>query len=158
MSAAISAAMPREAPEARFVTVRLGPHWIGLPIAQVQDVFVPQAIAPVPLAPPEVAGLINLRGRVVTAICVRRLMGLPAADPGSCVAIGVERRKDSYALIVDEVGDVVTLGADAFEPTPVHLDASLARFCEGVYRLDDGLLVIIRISALVDDADEALAA
>jgi purine-binding chemotaxis protein CheW len=124
----------------------------------VQDVFVPQAIAPVPLAPPEVAGLINLRGRVVTAICMRRVMGLPPADPDACVAVGVEARKESYALIVDEVGDVVTLDEAAFEPTPVHLQPSLARFCEGVYRLDDGLVVVIAISALVEDGDETLAA
>jgi len=72
-----------------FVTVTIGGHLFGLPIARVQDVFVPDRLTRVPLAPPEVAGILNLRGRVVTAIDMRSRLDLGAQTPGQPVmAIG----------------------------------------------------------------------
>ena len=91
-----------------FVTVVTGGQLFGLRLERVRDVFVPRGISRVPLAPPEVAGLLNLRGRIVTAIDLRRRLGLPPReDGGSPVAVGIEERGELYGLIVDRVGDVL---------------------------------------------------
>ena len=91
-----------------FVTVVTGAQLFGLRLERVRDVFVPRGISRVPLAPPEVAGLLNLRGRIVTAIDLRRRLGLPPReDGGSPVAVGIEERGELYGLIVDRVGDVL---------------------------------------------------
>src|SRR4051794_27380272 len=85
-----------------YVTVTIGDHLFGLPIFRVQDVFVPDRLTRVPLAPPEVAGILNLRGRVVTAIDMRSRLDLGARDKGAPVmAIGIELRAESYGLLVD---------------------------------------------------------
>ena len=91
-----------------FVTVRTAGQLFGLGIAQVRDVFVPKGLSTVPLAPPEVAGLLNLRGRIVTAIDLRLRLGLPRREAdASRIAIGIEERGELYGLLVDEVGDVL---------------------------------------------------
>src|SRR6187401_1116730 len=93
-----------------YVTVTIGDHLFGLPISRVQDVFVPARLTQVPLAPPEVAGILNLRGRVVTAIDMRSRLDLGArAKDAPVMAIGIEVRSESYGLLVDSVGEVMAL-------------------------------------------------
>src|ERR1041384_1423190 len=94
-----------------YVTAVVAGQRFGLPILRVQDVFVPERLTRVPLAPPEIAGLINLRGRIVTLIDIRRRLGLAAAsaDGEQLMAIGVESRGESYGLLVDGVGEVLKL-------------------------------------------------
>ena len=85
-----------------YVTMTIGDHMFGLPIFRVQDVFVPARVTRVPLAPPEVAGILNLRGRVVTAIDMRSRLDLGARAPGTQVmAIGIELKGEFYGLLVD---------------------------------------------------------
>src|SRR5258706_11808391 len=85
-----------------FVTVTIGDHLFGLPIARVQDVFVPDRLTRVPMAPVEVAGILNLRGRVVTAIDMRSRLDFGAHESGRPVmAIGIEFKGESYGLLVD---------------------------------------------------------
>src|SRR5262252_8541360 len=91
-----------------YVTVMLDGQLFGLPISRVQDVFVPDRLTRVPLAPPEVAGILNLRGRVVTAIEMRARLDLGTRAPGRPVmAIGIELKGESYGLLVDAVGEVM---------------------------------------------------
>src|SRR5437588_5784145 len=93
-----------------YVTVMLDGQLFGLPILRVQDVFMPDRMTRVPLAPPEVAGVLNLRGRIVTAIDMRRRLGLPALDDGRArMAIGVECKGESYGLLIDVIGEVLKL-------------------------------------------------
>ena len=88
----------------------IGDHLFGLPIFRVQDVFVPDRLTRVPLAPPEVAGILNLRGRVVTAIDMRSRLDLGArAKDAPVMAIGIELKGESYGLLVDSVGEVMPL-------------------------------------------------
>ncbi len=95
-----------------YVTATIGGQLFGLPVARVQDVFVPERMTPVPLAAAEVAGLINLRGRIVTMLEMRRRLGLPDGDHRPTpMAIGVEWRGESYGLLIDEIGEVLTLPA-----------------------------------------------
>ena len=88
-----------------FVTVFTAGQLFALKLERVRDVFVPQALSTVPLAPPEVAGLLNLRGRIVTALDLRRRLGLPPREDGKpTVAVGIEERGELYGLIADKVG------------------------------------------------------
>jgi purine-binding chemotaxis protein CheW len=144
---------------AEYVTVMLGGQLFGLPISRVQDVFMPDRMTRVPLAPPEIAGVLNLRGRIVTAIDMRGRLALPERDGKRLpMAIGIECRGESYGLIIDAVGEVVTLDEGAREPNPVNLDAALARISAGVHRLERQLLVILDVDRVLDIGREATAA
>src|SRR5437868_13987178 len=85
-----------------YVTAMIGGQLFGLPIARVQDVFIPERLTRVPLASSDVAGVLNLRGRIVTAIDMRSRLGLPKRDTGRPpMAIGVDLRGESYGLLID---------------------------------------------------------
>lgn len=131
-----------------YVTIRVGEQWFGLPIGRVHDVFVPTAMTRVPMAPPDVVGLLNLRGRVVTALSMRACLGLPPAPAdGEAMAVGLEYQGESFGLIVDEVGEVMRLAGDTHEASPVHLDARWSKVTRGIHRLADRLLLILDIDA-----------
>ncbi len=134
-----------------FVTVVTGGQLFGIRLERVRDVFVPKNISQVPLAPAEVAGLLNLRGRIVTAIDLRRRLGLPPrSDGGTPVAVGIEERGELFALIVDRVGEVLKLKPSSYEANPVNLDERWMKFCAGVHRLDEGLLVVLDVNKALD--------
>jgi purine-binding chemotaxis protein CheW len=133
-----------------FVTVVTAGQLFGLPLDRVRDVFVPRGLSLVPLAPPEVTGLLNLRGRIVTAIDLRRRLGLPALAEGISIAIGIEERGELYGLIVDRVGDVLTLDRTTYEPNPVNLDQRWAQVCAGVHRLEHELMVVLDVDKVLD--------
>jgi purine-binding chemotaxis protein CheW len=134
-----------------YVTAVIGGQLFGLPILRVQDVFLPERLTRVPLAPAEVAGVLNLRGRIVTLIDMRRLLGIdPRKDKGPTLAIGVEMRGESYGLLIDSVGEVQKLDDAAREPNPINLDPRLARVCSGICRLDDQLLMVIDVDRVLD--------
>jgi purine-binding chemotaxis protein CheW len=142
-----------------YVTVTLDDQLFGLPIARVQDVFIPDRLTRVPLAPPQIAGVLNLRGRIVTAIDMRRRLGLPARDGKTpAIAVGIELKGESYGLLVDAVGEVMKLAKDDCEVKPANLDAGLAEVTAGVYRLDGQLLVVLDIDRVFDMNSEAMAA
>lgn len=133
-----------------YVTVRVGQQLFGLPIDRVHDVFKVQAITAVPHAPAEIAGLLNLRGRVVTAICLRGRLGLSNPETSKLeIAVGIERWGEAYGLLVDSVGEVMALANDTFEPNPAHMDQRWAGLTRGVHRLDGELLVILDIDAIL---------
>src|SRR5437588_3062926 len=93
-----------------YVTATVGDQLFGLPIARVQDVFVLDRLTRVPLAAPEIAGVLNLRGRIVTAIDLRRRLGLaPPAEDRRRMAIGIEHGGESYGLLIDAIGEVMKL-------------------------------------------------
>jgi purine-binding chemotaxis protein CheW len=141
-----------------YVTVMAADQIFGLPIDRVHEVFVASALTPVPLAPREVAGLLNLRGRVVTAICLRRRLGLPDAESSREMAVGLEWGGESYGLLVDQVGEVMKLAAGTREPNPVHMDSAWARLSRGVHRLDGQLLIALDVDAVLSLDSEARAA
>jgi len=133
-----------------LVTVTVAGQLLGLPIHQVHDVFVPSDMTPVPLAQPEVTGLLNLRGRVVTAVSLRRRMGLEGGSPsGRPMAVGVESRGEAYGLLVDEVGEVLRLDPQAIQPNPVHMDRRWVRLSKGVHQLDGRLLIVLDVDAVL---------
>ena len=134
-----------------FVTVVTAGQLFGLRLDRVRDVFVPQGLSSVPLAPPEVAGLLNLRGRIVTALDLRCRLGLPPRGEGEfTVAVGIEDRGELYGLIADRVGDVLWLKPSSFVANPANLDPRWAQLCAGVYRLDGALMVVLDVDKVLD--------
>ncbi len=142
-----------------FVTVVTAGQLFGLPLERVRDVFVPRGLSKVPLAPPEIVGLLNLRGRIVTAIDLRRRLGLgPRSDDGMPIAIGIEERGELYGLIVDRVGDVLTLERTTYEPNPVNLDQRWGSVCAGVHRLEHELMIVLDVDKVLDLGRQGAAA
>ena len=142
-----------------YVTAMIGGQLFGLPIVRVQDVFMPERLTRVPLAPPEIAGILNLRGRIVTLIDMRRRFGLGERNDGdAAIAIGVESRGESYGLLIDSVGEVLKLDAAAREPNPVNLDQRLERVSAGIHRLDGQLLIVVDVDRVLDLGTKDLAA
>src|SRR3954452_24014557 len=142
-----------------YVTVMIGGQLFGLPIARVQDVFMPDRLTRVPLAPPEIAGVLNLRGRIVTTIDMRRRLGLPPREDNKpSMAVGIELKGESYGLLIDTVGEVLKLADNTREPNPVNLDQHLARVSAGVQRLEGQLMVILDVERVLETGTDALAA
>jgi purine-binding chemotaxis protein CheW len=134
-----------------YITAMIGDQLFGLPILRVQDVFMPERLTRVPLAPPDIAGVLNLRGRIVTLIDMRSRLGLPAReDAAPPMAIGVEMRGESYGLLIDSVGEVLKLDDSARESNPINLDPRLARMSAGIFRLEGQLLMVVDIDRVLD--------
>jgi len=142
-----------------YVTVMIGDQLFGLPISRVQDVFMPERLTRVPLSSPEIAGVLNLRGRIVTAIDMRRRLGLPPRSDGRPpMAVGIELRGESYGLLIDTVGEVLKLADGTREANPINLDQHLKRVSGGVHRLDGQLMVILDVDRVLEMSSDALAA
>jgi purine-binding chemotaxis protein CheW len=138
-------------PATDLVTFILGNQLFGIPVLQVQDVLQPQKIARVPLAPPQICGSINLRGKIVTALHMRNCLKLPPDTTiTNSMFIVVEYKGELYSLMVDRVGDVMSLPTDKFEPNPINLDPTWRSVAGGVYRLDGKLLVVLDVGHLLD--------
>lgn len=134
-----------------FATVTLDGQLFGIPVADVREVFSPSAITAVPLARPEVDGVLNLRGRIVTAISMRARLGLPKqSDPDArAMAVGVEYGDEAYAIMVDEVGEVMSLSDNDYEANPPNIPAAWQTVTRGVYRLEDRLLIEVSVDQLL---------
>ena len=142
-----------------YVTFTTGGQLFGVPIARVQEVFRPGRITRVPLAGRQIAGVLNLRGRIVTAVDMRSRLSLQARDGREpAMAIGIESRGESFGLLVDALGEVLKLDDGEREANPVNLDRKLARVSAGVYRLEGQLLVVLDVEAVLDLAANQIGA
>lgn len=155
--AAVGARRPLASSE-QFFTVLIGRERFGLPIGSVRTVFRAQAIVPAPLAPPWVRGLINLRGHIVTAISMSVRLGMDSLAAGSSaanpLAVGVEIEGETFALIVDGVGDVAEISADDSIGKPAGMAPKTRRMTACVYITPAGILPIIDLHAAVFDSPE----
>jgi purine-binding chemotaxis protein CheW len=142
-----------------YVTFTTAGQLFGLPIERVQDVFKPTRLTRVPLAGPEIAGVLNLRGRIVTAIHLCNRLDLPPRTDGlPPMAIGIESGAESFGLLVDTVGEVLKLADCECEQNPINLDRKLARVSAGVFRLDGQLLIVLDVDRVLDLGAETMAA
>ncbi len=135
-----------------FLTIMIADQIFGIPILQVQDVLGAQHVTRVPLAPPAVAGSLNLRGRIVTAIDVRACLGLPphVKDNSQEMSVVVENQNELYSLMIDKVGDVMSLDQQDYEKSPATLDPQWRDVSQGIYRLKDKLLVVLDVPRLLE--------
>jgi purine-binding chemotaxis protein CheW len=135
---------------ALVLTLTVAGQVCGVPVLSVRDVLGSQTITRIPLAPPEVAGGLNLRGRIVTAVDLRRRLGLPdrpkEAQPMSIV---VEVENELYSMLADSVGDVVPLAAYDAVPNPPTLDPLWREVSRGVHRLDGQLLILLDVDRVL---------
>jgi purine-binding chemotaxis protein CheW len=139
---------------AEYVTAVIGGQLFGLPISRVQDVFMPE-----PLSSAEIAGVLNLRGRIVTVVDMRARLGLPRNDDGKPpMAVGVDLRGESYGLLIDQIGEVLRLADDGREENPVNLDPRMAKLAGGVHRLDGQLMVVLDVDRVLEIVPDLMAA
>lgn len=142
--------MSRTASASEFVTFRVNEQWLGVPVAIVQEVLLAQRLANVPLAPAEVAGFLNLRGQIVTAVDLRTRLEIDGeSDLASAMNVVVRHDDELFSLLVDEVGDVLAVESDRVEAVPPSLDACWRAVSSGIVRRDADLLVVLEINALL---------
>lgn len=128
----------------QFCTFSLDGYLFGVPVPQVQEVIRYQPMTPVPLAPPAVKGLINLRGQIVLAIDLRHRLSLPERRAGELPMNVVVRTADgAISLLADEIGDVIEVEESSFEAPPETLRGALRSTILGVYKLDGRLLHVL---------------
>lgn len=145
------AARTMAAASQEYVTLTVANQLCGIPVLTVRDILGPQQVTRVPLAPPEVAGSLNLRGRIVTAIDLRRRLGLVPAEQGTRpMSVVVEAVGEFYSLLVDQVGEVLALDDDAREANPPTLDPRWRSVSLGVYRLQGQLMVVLDVERVLD--------
>lgn len=138
-----------------LVTMEVAGQPLGIPVSQVRDVLGPQHITRIPLAPPAVAGSLNLRGRIVTVLDLRVAMGLGRiTDPARAMNVVTEQGDELYSLLVDHVGDVLPLAGADVEPAPPTLDAAWRAVCGGVVKLQDRLVLILLLNRLLPTITE----
>jgi purine-binding chemotaxis protein CheW len=139
--------------EQQYCTFFVNGLCFGVEVRKIQEVLRFQEMTSVPLAPPVIAGLINLRGQIVTAVDLRRRLGLPDRAPDALPMNVVVRQDDTaISLLVDEIGDVLEVSQDTFEQTPRTLKSVARELVRGVYKLDKRLLLILDIERAVDVA------
>lgn len=137
-----------------FVTMRLGTQLFGISVMAVQDVMRRQQIAHIPLAPEVVAGSLNVRGRIVTALNMRKRLAMPPfPEPDTIMKVVVDFQHELFALMVDAVGDVLALPMNKFEKVPANMDASWRSVAAGIFKLDHELLVILDVASVIGITD-----
>ena len=136
----------------QYVTFTLGGALYGVDVTRVQEALRAHTRTRVPLAPIDVAGLVNLRGQVVLTIDLRPRLGVPPLGPDAePMMVVVQVDGEPVSLLVDEIGDVVDVGPELFEPPPDTLDVALRTLITGAYKLESAILLIL-------DVDQAVAA
>lgn len=142
-----------------YVSATVGDQLFAVPILRVRDVFMPERMARVPLAPAEVLGVLNLRGRIVTMIDMRRRLGLPHRPiKAAALALHIDLAAESYGLVMDSVGEVLMLPDLSREANPANLDKLFASVSAGVHRLEDRLVVVLDVDRVLDIGTHRVAA
>ena len=140
-----------------FVTFSIADQLFGIPVLAVQDVLNAHQITRIPLSPPEIAGSLNLRGRIVTAIDVRCRLRLPSRFAEKCMSVVVEHEGELYSLLLDGVGEVLSLNFNEFERNPPTLSDHFREYSQGIFRLEDKLLVVLDVQRLLGFGQEQAA-
>ncbi|MGJ3259189.1 MAG: chemotaxis protein CheW [Rhodospirillales bacterium] len=133
----------------QILTTTVGNQVFGIPVLSIQDILQPKPVAHVPKAPADVAGLINLRGRIVTVINLRHWLGFEATDNKEQMHIVVEHEGELYSFLVDSVGDVVSINLSEVEAIPPNLPDQWQKISKNVLRYEKDLILIVDVSVLI---------
>ena len=147
----IQTGMAEAEAEAELVlTIAVGGQACGVPVLAVRDVLGAQSITPIPLAAAEIEGAMNLRGRIVTAVDLRRRLALPAREKAAQpMSVVVEQGGELYAMLADAVGDVVPLQASERDGNPPTLDPLWRDVSRGVHQRDGQLLILLDVDRVL---------
>ncbi len=141
----------------QFLTMAVHDQWLGLPVTEVRDVLRTARLTTIPAASEAIAGIMNLRGRVVTAIDLRRRLGLPPAVVDTQrFNVVVDHNGELYSLVVDRVGEVLSLQPEDIETTPDNIDAVWRSVAAGIHRMPNALLLTLDVGRLLDLDDGRL--
>ncbi len=127
----------------QYSTFRLKDKLYGIEVIKVQEIVKPMNLTKVPLAPPYVMGLINLRGQIATAIGLLELFELGVSHEEKMMNIICSVNGHLISLLIDEIDDVFEVSSDNFSVVPATVPDQLKKFLSGVYRLDKNLLSVI---------------
>jgi len=140
----------KPAQSTELLTCRVGEQWLGLQVQQVREVVTPQVCTAMPLSADAVMGLINLRGRVITQLDVRKVIGMPDRESDVYrVAIVETLSGEDFGLVMDEVGEVIELDPDLYEKTPKTLDRIWQDVGEGVLKLGERVVVLVNVERFI---------
>jgi purine-binding chemotaxis protein CheW len=135
----------------QFATFYVDGQFFGVDVLHVQEVLRFQDMTRVPLAPATIQGLINLRGQIVTAIDMRRRLGLrPRSDSEVPMNVVLRSEDGAVSLLVDEIGDVLDVTAESREPVPENIASPQAKLLAGVAKLEQKLLLILETQHLLN--------
>jgi purine-binding chemotaxis protein CheW len=123
-------------------SVRLGQTLFGVPISHILEIVGSARPQPVPLAPSFVGGLVHYRGDVLTTVSLRQLLGMPQREGPQDILV-LESKGGCFGLLVDSVGEVLTVSSADYEPNPSILDERRRALFAGAYKLEDRLLVML---------------
>jgi purine-binding chemotaxis protein CheW len=128
----------------QFCTFHVGDLFLGIEVERIQEVLRDISITPVPMAPKEIRGLINLRGQIVTAIDLRQRFNLADRSPEKeSSTLVLDSSEEHLSLVVDRAGDVVEVEENAFEDPPDTLKGDARRLIRGAYKLKRRLLLVL---------------
>lgn len=129
---------------------KIGDGYYAIPVLEVQEVVRPQPVSKVPKSPVYIDGLINLRGQVVTSINLRKLFHIPGDEPDEIMNVIVSSQDSLYSLVVDEILDVMDVEKESFSETPGIIDQNIKKYIDGVYKLQDKLLILLSLEKLLN--------
>lgn len=134
-----------------YFTIFVGTEVFGISVQDTQTIFRVQKVTPIPHAPKDIVGLVNIRGKIVTAVSLRRRLRIDDVENfENALAIGMEHKGENFALMVDQVGDVLSLDESMRIPTPPHFDPIRASLMSGLYRVNDLLIPVLDVGAVFD--------
>lgn len=135
----------------QFLTAYVNGHYIGVAIRRIQDVIGPQDITKIPRARHAIAGVLNLRGRIVTAIDMHeRLEETHSMDKALRMGIIIDTHDELFSLLVDHVEDVMTIEIDNISEVPPTLNPLWQQVCSGVYQMKDRIMILLDLERLLD--------
>jgi purine-binding chemotaxis protein CheW len=141
--------------EKQYCTFFVNDLLFGVEVLEVQEIMSQHSVEPVPLSPPTVAGLVNHRGQIVTAIDMRRRLGFPAADRTQrSMMLIAHANEETFGLLVDKIGDVLSVNSQDFEPAPETVTGEAKELVLGAYKLPDRLILPLRLDKIAEPALE----
>lgn len=135
----------------QWATFHLGGEQFALPVEDVQEVLLKQPLTPVPLAPHEIMGLLNLRGAIMPAIDLRRRLGFPDGEQRDQKLLVLKGAEGPVSVVVDDIGDVFELDGKGWRPPPDTLESSHRSFVFGVFPLEGQVLLGLKVDTLCAD-------
>lgn len=135
----------------QWATFHIGGEQFALPVEEVQEVLLKQPLTPVPLAPSEILGLLNLRGAIMPAIDLRRRLGFPDGDEKEQKLLVLRGAEGPVSVVVDDIGDVFELEGKGWRPVPDTLESNHRSFVFGVFPMEGQVLLGLKVDIICAD-------